>query len=223
MAGCIYCIDNDILSKLATFDLFDETTALFDASPEQINVLATAKNKFRGDLKKLNTGKFRNPENKVVNYKKTIELAESLPQIEDSDSDLDLLTQLELEGIDPGERVLTTHVAHLLQKPNPSEAVILTGDKNYLRALAKVEIPLIQDNFTHRFWCLEQLILQDINAYGFEMVRDKVVPVRDCDKAMKAVFGSGKCSTPENSLATLNNYIETLKEETGDLLHPYPN
>ncbi|QQE66718.1 UPF0179 protein [Leptolyngbya sp. BL0902] len=45
MAGRIYCIDNDILKKLATFDLFDETVSLFEASAEQVNVLATAKYK----------------------------------------------------------------------------------------------------------------------------------------------------------------------------------
>jgi hypothetical protein len=34
---------------------------------------------------------------------------------------------------------------------------------------------------------------------------------------------NGLASTPDNSLATLNGYIEELRAETGKLLHSYPN
>jgi len=63
--------------------------------------------------------------------------------------------------------------------------------------------------------------LRDIREYGFEVVRDKIVPVRDCDKACKAVFGSGAQSTEENVLSAIAAYIETLRAETGNLLHEY--
>lgn len=224
MSGCIYCIDNDILKKLATFDLFDETINLFDASPDYINVLATAKHKFRRDWKKFQAGKIRNPEDNIVNYVKIIGLAQNLSQIVETDIDIDLFSQLsKFEDIDSGEAVLTAHVAQLLQKTEPSEVVILTGDKNYLRALAQIEISLIQDNFTHRFWCLEQLIHRAIGTYGFGTIRDKILPVRECDKAIKVVFGSGQLATENNSMETLNWYIEDLRKETGNLLAPYPH
>jgi len=71
---CIYCIDNDIIQKLATFDLFDETISLFGASNEQINILETAKYKFRSDWKKVKQGRLRNPGYKFVNYERTLEL-----------------------------------------------------------------------------------------------------------------------------------------------------
>ena len=224
MAGCIYCIDNDILQKLATFDLFDETITLFDASPEQINILPTARFKFQRDWEKLQKGSSRNPEARFINHKKTIELAEKLPQIADAEIDQSLFVQLsEFEGIDKGEAILTIYAAQILRETKPPQAFIFTGDKNYLRALAGVEIAVIQENFFHKFWCLEQLILKGVETYGFEFVRDKIAPIRECDKAMKAVFGSGEFSTPENSLATLKSYIETLRAETGILLDPYPN
>jgi hypothetical protein len=185
--------------------------------------LSTAKFKFQRDREKRQKGTSRNPEAQFVNYEKTIELAEKLPQIVDAAIDQDLFVQLsQFEGIDKGEAILTVYTAQILQKIEPTQVFIFTGDKNYLRALAQVDLPVIQANFVHQFWCLEQLILKDIDAYGFEAVRDKILPVRECDKAIKAVFGSGKFSTPENSLATLNSYIETLREETGTLLHPYP-
>ena len=81
MTVCIYCIDNDILKKLATFDLFSETISLFDASNEQINILETAKYKFKNDWKKFQEGRLRNPGDEFVNYERIIELTEQLPQI----------------------------------------------------------------------------------------------------------------------------------------------
>lgn len=223
MSGCIYCIDNDILKKLATFDLFDETVSLFDAIPEQISILSTAKFKFKKDLEKFKNGRSKNCENQFINYEKTIELAEKLPQIANSSIDQDLFSLLSgFEGIDQGEAILTVYVTQIIKK-SEFQALIFTGDKNYLRALRQVEIPLIQENFTNRFWCLEQLIHQNINTYGFEAIRDKIISVRECDKAIKSVFGSGISSTKQHSIATLNSYIETLREETGNLLNPYPN
>lgn len=224
MTGCIYCIDNDILQKLATFDLFDKTITLFDASLEQVNILPTAKFKFQRDFEKFQNGSSRNPAAQFIKYKKTIELAENLPQIADAEIDQSLFVQLsEFEGIDKGEAILTVYAAQILQKTESSQVFVFTGDKNYLRALAGAEISIIQENFSHKFWCLEQLILKGINAYGFEFMRDRVVPGRECDKAIKAIFGSGALSTSEKSLDTLNSYIEILREETKNLLHPYPN
>lgn len=224
MSGYIYCIDNDILKKLATFELFDETLQVFGASNEQVNILETAKYKFQRDWEKVKSGKSRNAQNQVVNYERTIELSEKLPQIAETNIDPQLFSLLsEFKGIDPGEAILTVYVAQILQKNESSQPIIFTGDKNFSRSLANVNLPVIQANFYHKIWCLEQLILKDIHAYGFEVVRDKIVPVRDCDTAIKAVFGSGSASTLENSLATLNNYIQELRAETGNLLHPYPD
>jgi hypothetical protein len=222
LTGCLYCIDNDIIKKLATFDLFDETIKLFEASSAEIRVLATAKYKFQGDLAKLEKGKLRQPEIRLVNYQRTIELAKTLPQINQAEVDSDLFQQLStFEGIDAGEAVLTTYLAQFLQKGDAVEAFILTGDKRYLKALAQVALPGLQVLFANRFWCLEQLILRNIHEYGFDAVRDKIVPVKGCDNACKAVFGSGDRTTKENVFAAIAVYIKTLRAETGDLLHSY--
>ena len=215
-------MDNDIIQKLATFELFDETIKLFEADSTEVRVLATAKYKFRGDLEKLEKGRLRRPESRLVNYKRTIEIAETLPQIGQAEVDSELFEQISMfDGIDAGEAVLTTYVAQVLQKDETGGAFILTGDKRYLKALAEVNLPELQVLFSNRFWCLEQLILRDIREYGFSVVRDKIVPVRDCDKACKAVFGSGDRATEKNVLEAIAVYIETLRTETGDLLHLY--
>jgi hypothetical protein len=224
LTGCLYCIDNDILQKLATFDLFDETIALFGASASEINILTTAKYKFQQDWDNVKAGKHRAPEAQFVNYERTVELAKLLPQIVEAEINIDLFNQLStFENIDQGEAILTAYVSRFLQKERIDKAFILTGDKRYLKALAQVTIPITESLFSHKFWCLEQLILWNIDAYGFESVRDKVVPVRDCDKALKVVFGSGELSTAANAIAALNSYIETLRKNTGDFLHSYPH
>ncbi len=224
MPGCLYCIDNDIIQKLATFDLFDKTIELFEASSTDINILTTAQYKFRRDWEKVKTGRHRNPEAAFVNYERAVELAETLPQIVELTIDADLFGQLSaFDDIDQGEAILTAYAAQALQKDNVHDVFILTGDKRYLRALTKVKLPSIQELFIHRFWCLEQLVLRNICEYGFEVIRNKVMPVRDCDKACKAVFGSGKLSTEGNAIASLIGYIETLRDETSSLLHPYPS
>lgn len=124
------------------------------------------------------------------------------------------------ESIDQGEATLTSHAIGIIQKNKPAQ--IFTGDKKFLKALAKVESPIIQNTLNHQLWCLEQLILKNIEVYGFETIRDFIVPVRACDKAINAIFGSGDQSTYDNALCTLNAYIRELRNETGSLLNPYP-
>lgn len=77
MSSCIYCIDNDIIKKLATFQLFDKTLQLFDASSEQVNILETAQYKFEGDWQKFEAGKSRKPEDSLINYKQVLYLTKT--------------------------------------------------------------------------------------------------------------------------------------------------
>ena len=63
-----------------------------------------------------------------------------------------------------------------------------------------------------------QKLFKNIEAYGFEAIRDLVVPVRECDTAVMEGFESNE----ENSCSTLKSYVEVLRQETGSLLHPYP-
>lgn len=223
MTGRLYCIDNDIIKKLATFELFDETIALFKASRSEVRVLQTAKYKF-GDLESVNRAKAIRPEARFVNYAKAIELAEDLSSIPAMADDTLFIQLSDFEDIDPGEATLTAYVSRFLLKRDAGDAFILTGDKRYLKKLASIRRPWWElSTFHHRFWCLEQLVLRNIRENGFDAVREKIVPVRECDQACKAIFGSGFFSTEENAIATAIGYIESLRKETGVLLNPYPD
>ncbi|WP_341736289.1 hypothetical protein [Microcoleus sp. CAWBG640] len=220
MSTCIYCIDNDIIKKLATFQLFDKTIQLFYASYGQVNILETAKYKFENDWKKFEGGRSRKTEDPVINYKQVLYLTKTLPNILESEIDQEIFIQLSsIENIDPGEAMLTSCAIKFIQ--NNKSAQIFSGDKRFIKALANVSLPIIQQSLNHRLWCLEQLVLKNIEADGFETIRDLIVPVRECDKAIKNVFGSGLNSTSENSLPTLKSYIEECRQEAGNLLNPY--
>ena len=110
MSVCIYCIDNDVLKKLATFGLFDLTLDLFDSSYQQVKILETAQYKFNRDWQKFRKGKIRKTENTLIKYEQVLELAKSLPQISDSSWDQEIFEQLSsFLNIDAGEAILTSH------------------------------------------------------------------------------------------------------------------
>ena len=221
MSAYIYCIDNDIIKKLATFQLFNHTIDLFDSNYNQVNILETAKYKFEADWKKFEAGRSRKQEDKIINYKEILRLTQTLPNISQASINQELFEKLSsIENIDQGDAILASHTINIIQKD--ISAQIFTGDKRFIRALAKVDLPIIRESLENRVWCLEQLILKNVEVYGFEAIRGLVVPVRECDAAIMAVFGSGLKSNEENSCATLKSYIEKLRQETGSLLYPYP-
>jgi len=152
LTGCVYFIDNDILRKLAIFNLFDETLKLLNASREQARILATARYKFERDWEKLKNKRAKNDQDKFINYEKTIELIETLSQMSVETVYQDLFLRLsEFEGIDQGEAILISHVIKALQEDRSAQVFMLTGDKRFLKALVKVEMPMIQIGLVHRF------------------------------------------------------------------------
>lgn len=222
MSVCIYCIDNDVLKKLITFELFNRTLDLFNCSYQQVNILETAQYKFEGDWRKFKKGKNRRTEDKLIKYEEVVALVKTLPQISEVSVAIDIFEQLSsFENIDPGEAILTSHAIALLKKDK--DAQIFTGDKRFLTALAQVDLPEINAYLKHRIWCLEQLVLKNIDCYGFEFIREQIVPVRDCDGTIKAAFGSADQSSSCNAIPTLTQYIEDIRATTGSLLSGYPN
>ena len=59
-----------------------------------------------------------------------------------------------------------------------------------------------------------QKLSKNIGAYGFEAIRDLVVPVRECDTAVMEGFESNE----ENSCATLKSYVEVREKRNGKLI-----
>lgn len=116
-------------------------------------------------------------------------------------------------GIDAGEAILFSATAAF------GNFILATGDKRSLKALAEVEgAESVTARLSGRVICLEQIMVRIMNRYGFDLLRERVVPVVDCDTALSAVFGSGLSAVETNVRHSLNSYIEHLRGECGGLL-----
>ncbi|XZN94361.1 MAG: hypothetical protein ACM65K_15815 [Microcoleus sp.] len=198
-------VDNDIILKLAACNLFEEALTSFNLTKADVRVLPSASFKFRKDnrLAKIYT---------MVGVERAIEIVKSCVSIEQSPNAAEIEALTAIEGIDAGEAVLfaTTDTAN--------KFYILTGDKRCLKALASSSLKDIKYRISGRVLCFEQIILRLIETCGFAEVKAKVVPVRECDTALKVAFGSGEQSTVENTIFTLQKYIEELRDMTQELL-----
>jgi Superfamily II DNA/RNA helicases, SNF2 family len=123
------------------------------------------------------------------------------------------LISLKFDGLDQGELIL---IGEAIKEPYFHLA---TGDKNCLRALMKCpDIETAKQKLKGHVICLEQLVVKLIEVKGFNAVKAKVAPMRDCDTALKVAFGSGLHSTQTNSLFALNGYIDEIKRDCPNLL-----
>ncbi|MGL5065959.1 MAG: hypothetical protein ACRC62_38815 [Microcoleus sp.] len=197
-------LDNDIILKLVACNLFWESVVSLGATQLDLRVLPDAKFVFKNSRKIVR----KYPE---AIRSSAISIVGCCPKIQLVS--IDPLQQLEIEGIDPGERLL---IAAALDEES---FYLATGDKRCLKALAAApQLFEIKQRLEKRVICLEQLIKKLIEIQGFDEVLSRVLPVRDCDKALASIFGSGSRATRDNVLLALSGYIDELREETSGLL-----
>jgi hypothetical protein len=231
LTGEIYCIDNDIILKLATISLFDETLKIFNVDYSQVKILYEAIYQFRKleEIKKKqsNSNKRKDIRNQIKqinsNPSKAIKIAENLRDnvLSENDVNIDIVNKLGVDGIDEGEARL---IAYLSEKNIlENNTYLLTGDKRCLKVLSNLELTEIVEPIKGKIWCFEQLILRNINKYGFDFIQNKVYPFRDCDKNLKFIFGYSQKAPKDIVEEDLYTEITRLKEETGDILYPYPD
>jgi hypothetical protein len=223
-----YCLDNDIILKLATCDLFQDTINTFDITPTQIKILDSFQYKFGKQIKRKRGNKAQ--ETSKYNIEKSLKITQDLTTLNQNKFDTaiyniytELLNSNQITNdknntIDQGEAILISYVSYFNQQG--SNNYLLTGDKRCLRALINANFPDIIQSLNGKIYCLEQLILKNIESYGFDYVKNKVVPCNNCDTALKVAFSNDKV-TQENSILALKNYLNELRDETGDLLNSY--
>ncbi len=202
-ASVIVFLDNDILLKLSAFELLDEAIAALQVSPKNLRVLDSAEFVFRGS-RTISQGYSQEVRERAIAFVK------NCPTVSATASDEFIL----LSGlVDVGEATLITATQ------NESSFVLLTGDKRCLVTLMmRKEIAKARARLQGRVICLEQVLLLLIRRLGFDAVKAKVVPVMDCDTALKACFGSGDLATEENVMTALGGYIEALRRDAPELL-----
>lgn len=208
--------DNDILLKLAAFDLLEAVSLALEG--EEIFVLDTARYRLRRQLEKPKRDTF-SPKiiQAALNW---CEAATPLTQAAPPEDEEALLSASYLNDrgqtceIDGGELLLFS------QAFRHPEARLLTGDKRALFALgshrAKNERAKgIHAGLRGRVVCLEASIELCIAALGFEQVRAQIVPQRSCDIAMQIAFSSGLQTVETSAKAALDSYIRHEEKTLG--------
>lgn len=197
-------LDNDIILKLATCNLFSEAISSLGLDETDLRVLESAKYVFLRNRKVKN----KYPQSIRDN---TILIVDRCQKIQPEISEE--VGQLQIEGIDPGETTLISATKGV------ESFYLITGDKRCLIALAEAsQLVEIRQRLLGRVICLEQIILKLIETQGFNEVLVKVLPGREYDTALKAIFGSGEKATQENVLQMLEGYIGELRIKTSGLL-----
>ena len=172
-----FCLsDNDVILKLAACDLLDDTLAVLNISTDNVYVLPTAKFVLAHAIQAYSS---------VVSARVT-QFLESVQTIDWEISPEEVLLFQDTLGIDAGEAILYSATGAL------QNFIVATGDKVSLKALAKESAcQHIAARLAGRVICLEQIIQLCIGRAGFDTIKSKIVPARRCDKALKAIFGSG--------------------------------
>ncbi len=205
--GLVCFFDNDIILKLAACDLFYDVVSSLGL--EEADLRVRYSNQFYFKKKKKVS---ENYSEDIRNY--AITIVQKSSKVQEELVDIEQLSNLQkIEGIDSGEAILT------LAAMAEESFYIATSDKNYIEALAgATQIEAIKTKLSGRIICLEQAIKIIILSQGFEAVLTKVLPSRQCDKALHAIFGSGERCTQDNVMMSLDGYIQDLKNKSGDLL-----
>ncbi|MEM1168965.1 MAG: hypothetical protein AAGJ08_07805 [Cyanobacteria bacterium P01_H01_bin.35] len=226
MQVSFYCLDDDIIQKLATCNLFYDTLNSLDIEAKQVKILETFKDRWENKIRR----KRSNQELSQKDINKALKVASNLSIVSANKfnssmnnlyfklSDYTKKSNDKKKSIDWGEALLISYVSILNQKGN--NHYFLTGDKRCLKALNNSGLSDVIESLQEKVWCLEQLILKNIEKIGFENVKNKFVPVNYCDKALKKVFSQ---ETEQESRCTLIKYIENLRKDTGNLLNSYGN
>jgi hypothetical protein len=201
--------DNDIIYKLAACDLLDEALVVLGVSHAAVYVLPTAKYKFG----------LRRPSTRLDAQYGSDMLARihaflaNVHELEVFGPPEELQLLAEVDGVDTGEAVLFS--ATILF----NQYFLATGDKNSLRVLASTpSCRAIALRLCGHVICLEQIVTCMIQHFGFAYVKDKIVPARSCDMALRAAFGSGDTATELDVLTTLAGYTNELRSLAIDLL-----
>jgi len=207
----VICLsDNDIIHKLAACDLLDDVLAALSLARTDVYVLPTAKYRFRIAQRNVAQAEQRYGAEVLARIR---DFLASVREINFPGLPEELQLLAAVDGIDAGEAVLFAATSQF------SQYLLATGDKSSLRALASTPTcRSIAQRICGHVICLEQIVKQMIQHCGFSYVKEKVIPARACDTALRVAFGSGSDATEASVLATLDSYINELRSLAIDLL-----
>lgn len=195
-------VDNDVLIKLSHWGLLDHLPACFDLDWQHLSALTSLKFRAqRGDTKL-----FRTPA-VAARLAEQLEHTAEIPAGDAAD-----LSKLQgIIDLDAGEVEL---VAACLSDP---DALLISGDKRALSALANACPPGVAARLSGRVICLEQLLTLIARKTSAGFVIDGVLKHRELDSALRSVVGPTGCSEA-TFLEGMASYVSHLRAQTLELL-----
>jgi hypothetical protein len=201
----VYFLDNDVILKLAAYNLFGEMAACLKIQREDFRVLSTASQYFSRSYQV----KQQYRQQSIQRAKQVTEQYKPV-QLASPNSEYELL--LRIDGIHVGEALLVAATQY------EQDFYLLTGDKKFLKAIAASNLVTIKQRLYKRIVCLEQLMLYMINYSEFDKVCRRVVSAESCDQVINDAFSLGRQSKQKTVVKVLNQAVEDLRLQTGDLL-----
>lgn len=128
--------------------------------------------------------------------------------------DADVIARLQgIAGLDAGEITL---IAMLCSDP---QALLVTGDKRALRALAAPGLENIVERVAGRIACLEQVVLSALDRLGVGTLATSIEPHRDLDVAVRCAVPLPPYAVELEVRKGLLSYIEGLRRDAPSLLY----
>lgn len=200
--------DNDVIGKLASCDLLDSALEVLKATRKEVYVLGTARYVLGVSSKPKK--KLRFDTDTLVRIRAFLDSVQTLPEGQGAE----LAALNEVPAIDPGEAILYAAASRF------EDFRLATDDRNSLRALAGSGLGQVIAKLNGKVITFLPLIGRLIDHLGFEDVRARVVPARQCDTSLRALFGSGMEATEANVREGLASDLRQLRALVGGLLVP---
>ena len=207
----IVLADNDILLKLAACDLFAEFLSAFAVTPADIQILKLARFS-------LNSKKHR----KRLGDDSYARLVAFLASIADIPTEPDPMVVAALaeqtdKNIDAGEAALFAIC------PLIPGSIIVTGDKKSLTGLhdagmVDATCATLCNAITRRIYCFEQVLVTILDHVGFDVIRDRLIAGRECDKGLRLWIGNDLNATEEVVREGLTSFLNEARQTSGSLL-----
>lgn len=203
----LYFTDNDLILKLAAYQLFWEMVASLNIKEENIRILSTAGQVFSSSQK-------ISRQFQQTSIQRAKQVANRCNKIDRSciTDHSEFRSLASTDGIDVGEALL---VAATQMEEN---FYLLTSDKRFLKTLAASSFDSVKQRLDKRVICLEQLLIHVINYSGYDIVCRRVASADACDQVISEAFSLGRQTQEQDAMRVLNEAIQQLRIRTGTLL-----
>lgn len=200
-------LDNDVLLKLASWNLLEEGVRACGFERAAVRHLPTTRF-WLGLAGKKNSKHPPEVQERLTEFLAVAKACNDDPA--EGDAALPLVND-----VDPGDAILFAQAAR------SSGALLATGDKRCIRAVAGAPTyASIVALMAGRVLCLEQVLLRAITNIGFEEVKGRVVGSNQLtlDTAVRAAFGSGMEADQFNACGSLEGRVRSLAADAGGML-----